>query len=462
MEKFDLAVIGSGPGGYVAAVRASQLGLKTACIEKDKVGGICLNWGCIPTKALLKNAEILNHIKHSSDFGVNISSYEIDFEKVIKRSRAVADRLSKGVEMLFKKNNITKFSGIARFLSKNEIEISGENNTEVIWADKIIVATGARSRTIPGISFDGNKIISSKEAMILPAAPKSLIIVGAGAIGVEFAYFYNTFGTKVTLIEMMPKILPVEDGEVSKQLEISLKKQGIKIYTSTKVQNLNKTETGVSVEIETSKGVEKVESEKVLVAIGVQANTEGLNLEKIGVEINRGYIVVDKNYKTNVDNVFAIGDVIGPPLLAHKASAEAINCVEKIAGISNNDIDYSNIPGCTFSSPQVGSIGLTEDKAKEKGINYAIGKFPYSGNGKAIASAETEGFVKLIFDKETDELLGGHIIGYDAAELLAEISLAKQNKLKAKDIIKSIHSHPTLSELIMESAAIVHNEAIHF
>ncbi|HEY9187100.1 MAG TPA: dihydrolipoyl dehydrogenase [Ignavibacteria bacterium] len=462
MEKFDLAVIGSGPGGYVAAVRASQLGLKTACIEKDKVGGICLNWGCIPTKALLKNAEILNHIKHSSDFGVNISSYEIDFEKVIKRSRAVADRLSKGVEILFKKNNITKFSGIARFLSKNEIEISRENNTEVIWADKIIIATGARSRTIPGISFDGNRIISSKEAMVLPAVPKSLIIVGAGAIGVEFAYFYNTFGTKVTLIEMMPKILPVEDGEVSKQLEISLKKQGIKIYTSTKVQNLNKTEIGVSVKIETSKGVEKVEGEKVLVAIGVQANTEGLNLEKIGVEINRGYIVVDKNYKTNVDNIFAIGDVIGPPLLAHKASAEAINCVEKIAGISNNDIDYSNIPGCTFSSPQVGSIGLTEDKAKEKGVNYAIGKFPYSGNGKAIASAETEGFVKLIFDKETDELLGGHIIGYDAAELLAEISLAKQNKLKAKDIIKSIHSHPTLSELIMESAAIVHNEAIHF
>jgi len=462
MEKFDLAVIGSGPGGYVAAVRASQLGLKTACIEKDKVGGICLNWGCIPTKALLKNAEILNHIKHSSDFGVTISSYEINFDKVIKRSRAVADRLSKGVEMLFKKNNITKLSGTAKFLSKNEIEISGENNTEIIWADKIIIATGARSRTIPGISFDGDKIISSKEAMVLPAAPKSLIIVGAGAIGVEFAYFYNTFGTKVTLIEMMPKILPVEDSEVSKQLEISLKKQGIKIYTSTKVQNLNKTETGVSVEIETTKGLEKVEGEKVLVAIGVQANIEGLNLEKIGIEINRGYIVVDKNFKTTVDNVFAIGDVIGPPLLAHKASAEAINCVEKIAGISNNDIDYSNIPGCTFSLPQVGSIGLTEDKAKEKGINYIVGKFPYSGNGKAIASAETEGFVKLIFDKDSDELIGGHIIGYDAAELLAEISLAKQNKLKAKDIIKTIHSHPTLSELIMESAAIVHNEAIHF
>lgn len=462
MEKFDLAVIGSGPGGYVAAVRASQLGLKTACIEKDKVGGICLNWGCIPTKALLKNAEILNHIKHSSDFGVTISSYEINFDKVIKRSRAVADRLSKGVEMLFKKNNITKLSGTAKFLSKNEIEISGENNTEIIWADKIIIATGARSRTIPGISFDGDKIISSKEAMVLPAAPKSLIIVGAGAIGVEFAYFYNTFGTKVTLIEMMPKILPVEDSEVSKQLEISLKKQGIKIFTSTKVQNLNKTETGVSVEIETTKGLEKVEGEKVLVAIGVQANIESLNLEKIGIEINRGYIVVDKNFKTTVDNVFAIGDVIGPPLLAHKASAEAINCVEKIAGISNNDIDYSNIPGCTFSLPQVGSIGLTEDKAKEKGINYIVGKFPYSGNGKAIASAETEGFVKLIFDKDSDELIGGHIIGYDAAELLAEISLAKQNKLKAKDIIKTIHSHPTLSELIMESAAIVHNEAIHF
>lgn len=462
MEKFDIAVIGSGPGGYVAAVRASQLGFKTVCIEKDKVGGICLNWGCIPTKALLKNAEILNHIKHSSNFGINISNYEVDFEKVIKRSRSVAERLSKGVEILFKKNNITKISGTAKIISNNKIEIINDNSSQVIEVNKIIIATGARSKSIPGISFDCERIISSKEALILNKLPKEMVIVGAGAIGVEFAYFYNTYGTKVTLIEMMPQILPVEDAEVSKQLEISLKKQGIKILTSAKVNKLETNDIGILAEVETTKGIERIEAEKALIAIGVQPNIEGIGIENIGIELNRGFIKVDNNYKTNIDNVYAIGDVIGPPLLAHKASAEAINCIEKIAGKNHANIDYSSIPGCTFSSPQVGSIGLTEEKAKEKGINYIVGKFPYSGNGKAIANADTEGFVKLIIDKDTDEIVGGHIIGYDAAELLAEISIAKSNKLKAKDIIKSIHSHPTLSEMIMESAAITHNEAIHY
>ena len=462
MEKFDLVVIGSGPGGYVAAVRASQLGLKTACIEKDRVGGICLNWGCIPTKALLKNAEVLNHIKHASNFGVTIQGYEIDFEKVIKRSRSVADRLSKGVDMLFKKNNITKITGSAKLISPKEIEVASETGSQTISADKIIIATGARSRGIPGVEFDGEKVISSKEAMVLPQIPKNFVIIGAGAIGVEFAYFYNTFGSKVTLIEMLPHALPVEDAEVSDQVERSLKKQGIRVMTSTKVQKLEKTDSGVTLEIESVKGIEKIEADKALVAIGVQANSEGLGLESIGVNVNRGFIVVDNNFRTNIESVFAIGDIIGPPLLAHKASAEAINCVEKISGLIPGDIDYTSIPGCTFCSPQVGSIGLTEEKAKEKGLNYIVGKFPYSGNGKAIAGAETEGFVKLIFDKDTDELLGGHIVGYDAAELLGEVALAKSRGIKAKDIIKSIHSHPTLSELIMESAAIVHNEAIHF
>jgi dihydrolipoamide dehydrogenase len=298
--------------------------------------------------------------------------------------------------------------------------------------------------------------------MTLSRIPKSFVIIGAGAIGVEFAYFYNAFGSKVTIIEMLPHALPIEDVEISDQLERSLKKQGIKVMISTKVQKLEKTETGVSLEVESAKGIEKIEADKALVAIGVQGNSENLGLESLGVNINRGFIIVDKNYKTNIDNIYAIGDIVGPPLLAHKASAEAINCVEKIAGINAGDVDYTGIPGCTFCSPQVGSIGLTEEKAKEKGLNYVVGKFPYSGNGKAIAGAETEGFVKLIFDKDTDELLGGHIIGYDAAELLAEVALAKSRGLKAKDIIKSIHSHPTLSELIMESAAIIHNEAIHF
>jgi dihydrolipoamide dehydrogenase len=488
MEEFDLIVIGSGPGGYVAAVRASQLGLKTACVEKDRLGGVCLNWGCIPTKALLKNAEILNNIKSASHFGMSVPSYEFDFEKVIKRSRSVADRLSKGIDILFKKNKITKFIGTAKLISQNEITVLTDSGSETISAKKILIATGGKSKSLPTLDFDSEKIISAKDAMLLTHVPKNLVVIGAGAIGVEFSYIYNVFGSKVTLIEMLPHVLPVEDDEVSDQVERSLKKQGIKILTNAKLQKINKNDDGLRldiktakdgkhgsnlvylhtkfsellVDVETAKGIESIEAEKVLVAVGVQPNSSGLGLEEVGVNIDRGFIKVDSNYETNIKNIYAIGDVIGPPLLAHKASAEAVNCIEKIKGVTTNNVDYSSIPGCTFCNPQVGNVGLTEREAKEKGINYIVGKFPYSGNGKAVSAAETEGFVKLIFDKDTDILIGAHVVGHNAAELLGELTLAKANKLTAKEIINTIHSHPTLSELIMESAAIIHGEAIHF
>ena len=462
MEEFDLVVIGSGPGGYVAAVRASQLGLKTACVEKDRVGGVCLNWGCIPTKALLKNAEIFHNIKNASHFGISVPNYEFDFEKVVKRSRSVADRLSKGIDILFKKNNITKFVGTAKLISQNEITVLTNSGSETISAKKILIATGGKSKSLPNLDFDSEKIISAKDAMLLTNVPKNLVVIGAGAIGVEFSYIYNVFGSKVTLIEMLPHVLPVEDDEISDQVERSLKKQGIKILTNTKLQQINKNNDGFLVNIETVKGVESVEAEKVLVAVGVQPNSSGLGLEELGVTVDRGFIKVDSNYETNIKNIYAIGDVIGPPLLAHKASAEAINCIEKIKGVTKTNIDYSSIPGCTFCNPQVGSVGLTEREAKEKGINYVVGKFPYSGNGKAVSAAETEGFVKLIFDKDTDILIGAHVVGHNAAELLGELTLAKSNNLTAKEIINTVHSHPTLSEIIMESAAIIHGEAIHF
>jgi dihydrolipoamide dehydrogenase len=350
MEEFDLVVIGSGPGGYVAAVRASQLGLKTACVEKDRLGGVCLNWGCIPTKALLKNAEILNNIKSASHFGISVPSYEFDFEKVIKRSRSVADRLSKGIDILFKKNNITKFIGTAKLISQNEITVLTDSGSETISAKKILIATGGKSKSLPNLDFDSEKIISAKDAMLLTNVPKNLVVIGAGAIGVEFSYIYNVFGSKVTRIEMLPHVLPVEDDEVSDQVERSLKKQGIKILTNAKLQKINKNDNGLLVDVETAKGVESIEAEKVLVAVGVQPNSSGLGLEELGVIIDRGFIKVDGNYATNIKNIYAIGDVIGPPLLAHKASAEAINCIEKIKGIAKTNIDYSSIPGCTFAT----------------------------------------------------------------------------------------------------------------
>lgn len=461
---YDITVIGGGPGGYVAAIRAAQLKFKTAIVEKDKLGGICLNWGCIPTKALLKNAEVLSTIKKASDFGINISSYSIDFAKIIKRSRDISARIVKGVEFLMKKNKIDKFDGVATLVDRNTIEVTDSSgNKKIIKSKNIIIATGARPKEIPGMGRDGKLIISSSEAMTLEKQPKDMIIIGAGAIGVEFAYFYNELGTKITLIEMMPQILPLEDEEISKTLEKEFVKNGIKIFTKTKVLSIHKGKNNVEVKVENADGeVQTLTSEIALVAIGVQGNIENLGLEKLGVKTEKSFIVVDKlNYQTNVPGIYAIGDVIGPPWLAHVASAEGIACVESIAGIRNTGVDYSSIPGCTYCQPQVASIGLTENKAKELGYDIRVGKYPFRSHGKALATGDNIGFVKLIFDKKYGELLGAHIIGSEATELIAELGLAKSLEAVGESIFRTIHAHPTLSEAIMEAAADAYNEAIH-
>ncbi len=461
---YDITIIGGGPGGYVAAIRASQLKFKTAIIEKDKLGGICLNWGCIPTKALLKNAEVLQTIKKASEFGININSYSIDFKKIIKRSRDVSSRIVKGVEFLMRKNKIDKYDGIAKIIDRNTIEIIDQaGNKKSVKTKNIIIATGARPKEIPGMERDEKLVISSSEAMTLEKQPENMMIIGAGAIGVEFAYFYNELGTKVTLIEMMPQILPVEDEEISKTLEKEFIKNGINILTRTKVLSILRNENNVEIEIENEKGdKQKLIGDIALVAIGVQGNVENLGLEEIGVKIDKSFIVVDKNtYQTNVPGIFAIGDVIGPPWLAHVASAEGIACVEGIAGLRNTGVDYSNIPGCTYCQPQVASIGLTEKKAKELGYEIRVGKYPFRSHGKSLATGDNTGFVKLIFDKKYGELLGAHIIGPEATELIAELGLAKSLEAVGESIFKTIHAHPTLSEAIMEAAADAYGEAIH-
>lgn len=460
-KKYDIAIIGGGPGGYVAAIRASQLGFKTAVIEKDKLGGVCLNWGCIPTKALLKNAEIYNHFKHANEFGITYQNLEFDFKKIIKRSRDVALRNSKGVEYLFKKNKIDHISGFGKIISKGKIEVSKDGKTlETIDAKHIIVATGAGPRTIPGVEIDRKKIISSTEAMILQEVPKSMLIIGAGAIGVEFAYFYNSFGAKVTLIEMMPNILPVEDKEISKLLESNLKKAGIEIFTESKVEKV-KVGENVGITVSTNDGAKELTADVALMAIGVQGNVENIGLESLGVEYEKSFIKVDEYYRTNVDGIYAIGDIIGPPLLAHVASAEGITCVEAIAGKNPDTVDYENIPGCTYCQPQVASLGLTEEKAHEQGYELKIGRFPFAASGKARAIGETDGLVKLIFDSKYGELLGAHILGSEATEMIAELGVAKTLGTTAHELIKTIHAHPTLSEAVMEAAANAMGEAIH-
>lgn len=460
---YDIAVLGGGPGGYVAAIRAAQLKFKTAIIEKDKLGGICLNWGCIPTKALLKNAEVLHTIKKASDYGITIQGYTVDFNKIIKRSRDVSSRIVKGVEFLMRKNKIDRYDGFGKLIDKNTIEVTDASGKQtLVKAKNIIIATGARARELPGVKNDGKKIISSSEAMTLSEQPKEMIIIGAGAIGVEFAYFYTELGTKITLIEMMPQILPIEDEEISKTLEKEFTNNGIRVLTNTKVTSVEKTENGVSVKVE-SKGKEEVLSADVaLVAIGVQGNIEGIGLEDLGIKTEKSFIVVDKKtYQTNVPNIYAIGDVNGPPWLAHVASAEGIACVEQIAGLNNSGVDYNSIPGCTYCQPQVASIGLTEKKARELGYEIEIGKYPFRSHGKSLAVGENIGFVKLIFDKKYGELLGAHIIGADATELIAELGLAKNLEATAESIFKTIHAHPTLSEAVMEAAANAKGEAIH-
>lgn len=461
-EKFDVVVIGGGPGGYVAAIRASQLGFKTALIEKDRVGGICLNWGCIPTKALLKSAELYNLMKRADEFGLKIGDLGFDFKKIIQRSRQVAERLTRGVEFLLKKNNVTKISGEGFILNRNVVGVKGDKNEMEIETKNIIIATGARPKEIPGIKVDRKFVITSKEAMLLEEPPKSMIIIGAGAIGVEFAYFYNSFGTKITLIEMMPSILPNEDKEITDVLAKSFQRSGIEILTETKVISAAQESNSAVVKIEKGNVEETLKADVALVAIGVRGNTDEIGLENVGVEVENTFIKVDKKtYKTNVDGIYAIGDVIGPPLLAHVASAEGIRCVENIAGVETLPIDYNNIPSCTYCIPQVASIGLTEQKAIELGYEIRVGKFPFRANGKSLALGETEGMVKVIFDAKYGELLGAHIVGPEATELIAEFGVTKTLEGTAFEIAKTIHAHPTLSETLMEASADALKEAIH-
>jgi len=464
-KKFDLVVLGGGPGGYVAAIRAAQLGFSTAIVEKDNLGGVCLNWGCIPTKSLLKNAELFDTVKnHGDDFGLIVEGLSFDFSKIIQRSRGVSEKIVKGVEFLVKKNKIEKISGFGKLVSKNKIEVFDKesNKIETVEAENIIIATGARPKLIPSIPVDKKNIITSTQAMILDKQPKELVVIGAGAIGVEFAYFYSVLGTKVTIVEMLDQIVPVEDKEVAQTLARSFKKRGIDIHTNTMVKEAVVKDGRVFITAD-KKGKEiKLEADIVLNAIGVTGNIEGIGLEEVGIEIDRGHIKVNKsNYATNVPGVYAIGDVIGPPWLAHVASHEGIICVEKIKGLHVADMDYGSVPGCTYCQPQVASIGMTEEKAKAEGYEVKVGKFPYSASGKASAAGERDGFVKIIFDAKYGELLGAHIIGSEATELIAEIGIAKSLEADYETIVKTVHAHPTLSEMVMEAAGNAYGESIH-
>ena len=461
-QEFDVFVIGGGPGGYTTAIRSSQLGLKTGIVERDRLGGVCLNWGCIPTKALLKNAEILQLFRKSEEWGISYDNLRVDFSKIIKRSRGVADRVSKGVEYLMKKNKIEVNSGHARLAGEGRVEIKAEGREDLlVQARHIILATGARPRTLPGVAIDRKRVISSAEAMVLQEQPKSMLILGAGAIGIEFAYFYNALGTQVTVVEMMPGILPIEDRELTKLLEASLRKQGIEILTETKVQSVKVRADDVAVSVSFSEGKKELVADVALMAIGVQGNVENLGLEDLGEAEERSSIIIDKDYRTNVPGIYAIGDVIGPPWLAHVASAEGIHCVEAIAGKKPAPLDYSTIPGCTYCQPQIGSIGLTEEKARAEGHELKIGRFPFRPLGKAAATGETEGMVKLIFDAAYGELLGAHILGAEATEQIAELLIAKKLEATGQSIFQAVHAHPTLSEAVMEAAAAAYGEAIN-
>lgn len=459
---FDLIVLGSGPGGYVAAIRAAQTGMNVAVVEKSELGGICLNWGCIPTKALLKSAQVYNYIKHSDDYGITIEGdSKPNFEKVIARSREVAGNMSKGIEFLFKKNKITVVRGFGKLIAKDKISVTLDNEETVLNAKHIIIATGASSKELPGIKQDGKKIIGYREAMSLDKLPKTMAVIGSGAIGTELAFFYASMGTEVSLIEYLPNIVPLEDEEVSKQLARSLKKAGIKIMTGTAVKNVEISQDKCIVNYSDKKGDNTLETEIVLSAVGVVPNLQNIGLEELNIELEKGKIKVDEFYRTNIDGVYAIGDIVHGPALAHVASAEAITCVEKIAGLNPPVVDYSNIPSCVYSVPEIASVGITEQEAIDKGIEFVIGKFPFIASGKAAAAGNKDGFVKLIFDKKSDELLGAHFIGDNVTEMISEMVVLKKLNGKAKDLIKSIHPHPSLSEAIMEAAAAAHNEVIH-
>ncbi|MFT2009563.1 dihydrolipoyl dehydrogenase [Pontibacter sp. 13R65] len=461
-SKYDLVVIGSGPGGYVAAIRASQLGMKVAVVERESLGGICLNWGCIPTKALLKSANVFEYINHAADYGISIGEASVDFGAVIKRSRGVAEGMSKGIQFLFRKNKIDVIMGTGKLAGKGKVEVTNaDNKKDIVEATSIILATGARSRELPNLPIDGKKIIGYRQAMALEKQPKSMIVVGSGAIGVEFAYFYNSIGTKVTIVEYLPNIVPVEDEEVSKQLEKSFKKAGIAIMTNASVESVDTSGDVCKAKVKTAKGEETLEADIVLSAVGIQTNLDNLGLEETGVKTDRGRVLVDDFYKTNVDGVYAIGDIVPGPALAHVASAEGIICVEKIAGHHPEPLNYSNIPGCTYCSPEIASVGLTEKAAREQGLEIKVGKFPFSASGKASAAGAKDGFVKVIFDAKYGEFLGAHMIGANVTEMIAEVVVSRKLETTGHEIIKSVHPHPTMSEAIMEAAAAAYDEVIH-
>lgn len=461
--KYDLIVIGSGPGGYVAAIRAAQLGMNVAVVERAELGGICLNWGCIPTKSLLKSAQVLDYARHAEAYGVQVTEVQPDFNAIIARSRGVAEKMSKGIQYLFKKNNITVLEGNGKLTSDKKVEVTDNTGVSQLYeAQHIILATGARSRQLPAIPQDGKRIIGYRQALTLDHLPASLLVVGSGAIGSELAWFYNAMGTKVTLVEFMPNVLPVEDEEVSKQIARSFKKAGIEVMVKSTVESVDTTGELLKINIRNKKGeIEVKEAEIVLSAAGITPNVEHIGLEEAGIELERGRIQVDDFYRTNVENIYAIGDIVHGPALAHVASAEAICCVEKIAGLQPEPIDYGNIPGCTYTTPEVASVGLTEAKALENGYEIKIGKFPFTASGKASAAGANEGFIKLIFDAKENTLLGAHLIGTNVTEMIAELVLARKKKVTGHDLIKTIHPHPTMSEAIMEAAAAAYDEVIH-
>ncbi len=459
---YDLIVIGSGPGGYVAAIRASQLGLKTAIVERSELGGICLNWGCIPTKALLKSASVFEYINHAADFGITVKSADADFPAIVKRSRDVANGMSNGIQFLMKKNKIDVIKGTATLKAGKKIDVkSDDGKTTEYAATNIIIATGARSRELPNLPQDGKKIIGYREAMTLPKLPKKLVVVGSGAIGSEFAYFYNAMGVDVTIVEFLPNIVPLEDEDVSKQLERSFKKAGIKVMTNSSVESVDTKGAGCKVLVKTKKGDETIECDVVLSAVGIKSNIENIGLEQVGIVTDRDKIIVNDFYQTNIPGYHAIGDVVPGHALAHVASAEGIICVEKIAGVHVEPLDYGNIPGCTYCSPEVASVGMTEKAAIEKGYEIKVGKFPFSASGKASAAGHKDGFVKLIFDAKYGELLGGHLIGYNVTEMVAELVAVRKLETTGHELIKTVHPHPTMSEAIMEAAAAAYGEVIH-
>ncbi len=460
--KYDLIVIGSGPGGYVAAIRASQLGMKVGVVERSELGGICLNWGCIPTKALLKSANVFEYISHAADYGIEVKGAKVNFDEMVKRSRGVADGMSKGIQFLFKKNKIDHISGFGKLKKNKTVEVTDEKGTKTDYsATSIILATGGRSRELPNLPIDGKKIIGYREAMTLPTQPKSMVVVGSGAIGSEFAYFYNSIGTEVTLVEFLPEIVPLEDEEVSKQLGRSFKKSGIKVMVSSEVTNVDTKGKSCKVTIKTKKGEEKIDCDIVLSAVGISTNLEDLGLADVGVSTDKGKVLVDDYYQTNIPGVYAIGDIVKGQALAHVASAEGIICVEKIAGENPQPLDYNNIPGCTYCSPEVASVGYTEKAAKEAGYEIKVGKFPFSASGKASAAGAKEGFVKVIFDAKYGEWLGCHMIGANVTEMIAEAVAARKLETTGHEIIKTVHPHPTMSEAVMEAAAVAYDEVIH-